>query len=428
MRKPASSSFVKKRKAIRKTIATRLDARNRAEKRFQLYGKIALSISFIFLAALILNISYRGHSAFLQTQIQLPIDLTHLAPESSPSRYRTAIYAALKNKFPEVKTRKDIRQLYSLVSTKSHVALAKKMRHRPDDFGGIQSLWLIASSDVDMFMKGRISGEIPEENRKIKDQHIAWINALKEEGHIKKRFNRSLFTQGSSSEPEVAGILGGLIGSIFIILTCIAAAFPIGVLTAIYLEEFAPKNKLTGFIEVNINNLAAVPSIVFGLLGLSIYLQFFGLPRSSALVGGLTLSLMALPVIVISTRTSLRAVPGSLRDAAIALGASKTQTAFHHTLPAALPGIMTGLILSTARILGETAPLLMIGMVAFIVDIPKNVTEPANAMPVLVYLWSDKPEIGFSEKTSAAILMLIFILVIANSLAVHLRKKYEIKW
>jgi phosphate transport system permease protein len=318
--------------------------------------------------------------------------------------------------------------LYQLVSKSSALELRDLLLEDLSLIGKTQQVWLLASSDVDMYLKGKFPKDTPEHRRKLKDKQLEWVHALKGYHSIKYRFNKYFFTSGDSRSPEIAGILGSIMGSFFIVVVCMLVAFPIGVLSAIYLEEFAPKNRLTEFIEININNLAAVPSIVFGLLGLSIYIQVFGLPRSASFVGGLTLALMALPVIVISTRTAIRAIPQSIKDGAIALGASKMQTTLHHVLPLAMPGIMTGSILSVARILGETAPLLMIGMVAFIVDIPQNWFDAATAMPVQIYLWADSPESGFVEKTSAAILVLLVMLAAINAIAVIVRKKFEKRW
>jgi phosphate transport system permease protein len=270
--------------------------------------------------------------------------------------------------------------------------------------------------------------DTPESSRKISDKEIVWLDTLKSEGLTESRFNSIFFFTGASREPELAGIWGAVVGSFLTMIVTLAIAFPIGVSAAIYLEEFAPKNRLTTIIEVNINNLAAVPSIVFGLLGLAVFLNFFGLPRSAPVVGGMVLALMTLPIIIIASRASLRAVPPSIREAALGIGASKVQTVFHHVLPLAMPGIMTGTILGMAHALGETAPLLMIGMVAFIVDIPGGFTDPATILPVQIFMWADFPEPGFQQKTSAAILILLAFLVIMNAIAVILRKRFERRW
>ena len=268
----------------------------------------------------------------------------------------------------------------------------------------------------------------PEDNRKISDNQIVWLDQLQSEGRIKKSFNWHLFTSADASEPEEAGIVGGLMGTFWTMLVTFLLSFPIGVAAALYLEEFAPKNALTHFVEVNINNLAAVPSIVFGLLGLAVFVNFFGLPYSSSLVGGIVLSLMTLPTVIIASRAAIKAVPPSIKEAALGIGASKMQTVFQHVLPLAMPGIMTGSIIGMAQALGETAPLLMIGMVAFIVDPPTAVTDAASSLPVLIYLWADRAELAFDQRTAAAILVLLSFLVLMNGLAILLRKRFERRW
>jgi phosphate transport system permease protein len=273
-----------------------------------------------------------------------------------------------------------------------------------------------------------ILAERPEANRTTSDQEIAWLDQLSAEGRISRTFNWMFFTAGDSREPELAGIRGALIGSVLTLLVTLVLCLPIGVAAAIYLEEFAPKNKLTDLIEVNINNLAAVPSIVFGLLGLAVFLNFFGLPRSAPLVGGLVLALLVLPTIIIASRAALKSVPPSIKEAALGVGASHQQAVFHHVLPLALPGIMTGTIIGMAHALGETAPLLMIGMVAFIVEVPDGFTSAATALPVQIYLWSDLPEVGFQSKTAAAIIVLLVVLFVMNGAAIYLRRKFERRW
>ena len=275
---------------------------------------------------------------------------------------------------------------------------------------------------------GLFSTDLPEESRKVSDKQIIWIESLKERGDVETVFNKRFFTSGDSREPELAGIWGAVVGSFWTMVVTFVLAFPIGVFSAIYLEEFAPKNKLTDFIEVNINNLAAVPSIVFGLLGLSVFLGVFGVPRSAPLAGGIVLALMTLPTIIIASRAAIRAVPPSIRDAAVGLGASPLQSVFHHVLPLAMPGILTGTIIGMAQALGETAPLIMIGMVAFIVDIPSGITDSASVLPVQVFRWSDFPERAFEARTAAAICVLLAFLVVMNAIAVFMRKRFERRW
>ena len=279
-----------------------------------------------------------------------------------------------------------------------------------------------------MLIKGNIDVNLPEQSRRISDLQISSIETLQTQGLIKNKFNKTLFVSGDSRESEQAGILGALVGSALMLTITFLIAFPLGVSAAIYLEEFAPKNRFIDFIEVNINNLAAVPSIIYGLLGLAVFINYAGMPRSAPLVGGLVLALMTFPVIIIAARASLQSVPPSIRDAALGVGASKMQSIFDHILPLALPGILTGSIIGMARALGESAPLIMIGMVAFVVDIPTSPLDSSAALPVQVYLWADSPERGFVEKTSAAIMVLLMFLLLMNSLAIWLRNKYEIKW
>lgn len=273
-----------------------------------------------------------------------------------------------------------------------------------------------------------VTYEAPEGNRQVNDEAASYLERLKASGAVQKNFNWRFFTSGDSREPELAGIRGALVGTFLTLLVTLSLCVPIGVLAAIYLEEFAPKNWLTHIIEVNINNLAAVPSIVFGLLGLAVFLNFFGLPRSAPLVGGLVLALLVLPTIIIAARAAIKSVPPSIREAAIGLGASKQQAVFHHVLPLAMPGIMTGTIIGMAHALGETAPLLMIGMVAFIVDVPKGLADAATVLPVQIFLWSDLPEAAFQQRTAAAIVVLLAFLLVMNGAAIWLRNKFERRW
>lgn len=420
-----------------------MQKRHRANKRFVLYGKAAVAVSVIFLGVLMSSIIGNGYSAFWKHQITLELYLDEAVVDPkknrNPAEIGRANFQKIVNKsllefFPEEsKNRRNKRMLYQMVSSGASAKVRQYVLDNPSMIGSKYIIKLPLHSKIDMYLKGKFGSdeeikEVDNVKRAIKDIEIEWIHALENKGVFSKAFNTYFFTQGDSRNPEMAGIWGSMVGSILTILCCMIVAFPIGVMTAIYLEEFAPKNKITDIIEVNLNNLAAVPSIVFGLLGLSVYLGFFGMPRSASLVGGITLALMVLPTIVITTRNSLRAVPSSIRDGALALGASPIQVIVHHTLPLAMPGIMTGTILSVARALGETAPLLMIGMVAFIADVPTGILDPATAMPVQIYLWSDIPEKGFAEKTSAGIIVLLAVLLCANALAVYLRKKFEIRW
>ena len=281
---------------------------------------------------------------------------------------------------------------------------------------------------ADRYIKSNKGERAADASIRLSAKQKGWLQALEKTKDVRTVFNSDFFRRGDSRSPEQAGFLGSMIGSLLTLLTCIGIAFPLGVLAAVYLEEFAPKSRFVDIIEVNINNLAAVPSIVFGLLGLAVFLGVFGMPRSASLVGGITLSLMILPTIIITTRASLKAVPDSIRDAARGLGASPIQVVFHHTVPLAMPGIMTGAILGMARAIGETAPLLMIGMVAFVADVPKHFTDPATVMPVQIYLWASSPEISFVEKTAAGIMVLLVMLLLMNSLAIIIRKRFEQRW
>ena len=279
-----------------------------------------------------------------------------------------------------------------------------------------------------MLVKGHIDRDVPESERRVKDRTLGWVDALAAEGRLERRFNTIFFTKGASREPELAGIAGALVGSFYTLLLTLLLSFPIAVGAALYLEEFAPKNRWTDLIEVNINNLAAVPSIVFGLLGLAVFINFFGVPRSTPLIGALVLTLMTLPTIIIASRAALKSVPPSIREAALGVGASPLQTQLHHVLPLAMPGMLTGTIIGMAQALGETAPLLMIGMIAFIVDIPGGVTDPSTVLPVQIFLWADSPERGFVERTSAAIMVLLGFLILMNLTAVLLRRRFERRW
>jgi phosphate transport system permease protein len=372
-----------------------------------------------------------GYSAFQQTFVKLDItfeesvfDVENLAR----ANYNGLVKKSLRSLYPDVKSRSDKRKLYALVSPGAAFQLQDMVAADTSIIGSSQSIWVPADDDVDMLMKGKIDRVLPETERRLNDKQIQWIDILVEQNRLEKRFNTTFFTAGDSREPELAGILGATMGSFYTLVVTLLMSFPIGVAAAIYLEEFAPKNKWTDLIEVNINNLAAVPSIVFGLLGLAVFLNFFNLPRSAPLVGGLVLSLMTLPTIIIASRVSLQSVPPSIREAALGVGASKMQAIVHHVLPLAVPGMLTGTIIGMARALGESAPLLMIGMVAFIVDVPQGLFEPSTVLPVQIYLWADSPERAFVEKTSAAIMVLLAFLILMNATAVFLRNKFERRW
>jgi phosphate transport system permease protein len=408
-----------------------LGRRYRSEKRFRFFGALAIGVSLLFLVMLFASIISRGYSAFQQTFIRISVELQEAEFEHDnlgQANYPGLIKKALGRKFPEVGGRGDKKALYSLVSSGAAFKLQGMVENNPSLIGSTVEMWVPADDDVDMYYKGYISREAPEEDRRLKDNQLGWLDTLEGEGRVDKRFNTTFFTGGDSREPELAGILGAFTGSMLTLLIALCLSFPIGVAAAVYLQEFAPRNRWVDTVEVNINNLAAVPSIIFGLLGLAVFINFFGVPRSSPLVGGLVLTLMTLPVIIIASRASLQSVPPSIREAALGVGASKMQTVTHHVLPLALPGMLTGTIIGMARALGETAPLLMIGMVAFIVDIPQGFTDPATVLPVQIYLWADSPERAFVEKTSAAILVLLAFLIVMNLVAVIMRNRFERRW
>ena len=409
----------------------KLKRRYRAEKWFKRLGLSAIVMSLAFIAFLFFTIFSDGYTAFKQSYIELNVHFASAEftqEKLSKADYPGLVKESLRSMFPEVKGRLEKKQLYSLVSPAAAYKLQEIVQADPKIIGTTQKVWVLANDDVDMLMKGKIDRNEDQGDRRIRDNQLTWIDRLINEKKLEERFNKTFFTSGDSREPELAGILGAAKGSFFTLLITLSLAFPIGVASAVYLEEFAPENKWTDLIEVNINNLAAVPSIIFGLLGLAIFINFWGLPRSTPIVGGLVLALMTLPTIIIAGRASLKSVPPSIREAALGVGASKMQTVMHHVLPLAMPGMLTGTIIGMAQALGETAPLLMIGMVAFIADVPGSVTDPSAVLPVQIYLWADSPERAFTEKTSAAIMVLLTFLIAMNSLAVFLRKRFETKW
>ena len=414
-----------------KRVEQNLARRRQKEQRFQRLSFSAVILSIGFLVLLFASIISNGWSAFLRTDILLDIHFDSKVLDVNSlvnANYGKLVKQSMRALLPEVTSRRDKRELYKLISSGASYKLQKMVMADPALIGKTVSLWLPADDLADMLMKGRIDRDTPETERAMSDKQIQWVDQLIAQGRMQRQFNSTFFQAGDSREPELAGIRGAVMGSLFTLLVTLVLSFPVAVAAAVYLEEFAPKNRWTDLVEVNINNLAAVPSIVFGLLGLAVFLNFFGLPRSSPLVGGLVLSLMTLPTIIIASRASLQAVPPSIREAALGVGASKMQTVFHHVIPLAMPGMMTGTIIGLSRALGETAPLLMIGMVAFIVDVPSSITDPATGLPVQIFLWADSPERAFVERTSAAILVLLTVLISMNGLAIYLRMKFERRW
>ena len=410
-----------------------LGKRYARERRFRLYGRCAVFVGFIFLALLLVDIIVKAMPAFSVTEIRVEIDLgrDHLglpaegeitAEMLAGVNFNGVIREGLRDVFPEVQSRKQKKALYSLVSSGAWYTLSNRVTDNPDLIGQKKAIWFRADDDVDTYYK------LARRTSRIDDLQAQYIEAMDDRELIRTSFNTALFTNSDSREPEQAGIRGAVMGSFWTLLVTLIVSLPVGVAAAIYLEEFAPQNRLTDFIEININNLAAVPSIVFGLLGLAVFINFFGMPRSAPIVGGLVLSLMTLPTIIISSRAAIKSVPPSIKEAALGIGASHMQVVFHHTLPLAMPGILTGSIIGMAQALGESAPLLMIGMVAFIVDVPGGIFDSATVLPVQIYLWSDSPERAFTALTAATILVLLGFLTAMNAIAIYLRRKFERRW
>lgn len=418
-------------------IQQSLQKRHAAERRLRYAGIAAICGALGFLVILLGTIFSNGYSALQQTYMELEVTMPAEAvtgadgqPDAEALRkynWDKLVKTAFRAQFPEVTGMMARRKLGELVSANAGYELRLQVEKDPTLLEK-STIRIKASDDVDMLMKGRMDRMIDEDSRRLDDDQIAWVDRLVAGQNIYLAFNTSFFTKADSREPESAGILGAIIGSAMALMVTVILALPLAVMAAIYLEYFAPPGKLTDFIEVNINNLAAVPSIVFGLLGLSVFLGFFGMPRSAPLVGGMVLALMTLPTIIIAARAAIRAVPSSIRDAALGLGASRMQTALDHVLPLASPGILTGTIIGIAQALGETAPLIMIGMVAFIVDLPASITSPATALPVQIYIWSDSAERAFYERSSLAIMVLLMFLISMNITAVLLRRKFEKSW
>ncbi|MFJ6024409.1 phosphate ABC transporter permease PstA [Brevundimonas sp. NPDC092305] len=410
-----------------------LKARYARERRFKAYGLLAIAVAVGFLVLLLGRIIDQGHTAFYSHTVTVPVYM-------DPARVDRA-YPQGTN-FEQLVAEQQLRRLgviddaqgtkatemRRLFSSELKFVAAERVQQNPGIIGQTLPLAAPISDDADLYFKGEISSATPQDQRRLSDQQIQWLDRMKADGLVASHFNTGLFTKGDSTEAELAGVLGAVIGSALMLLVTALIAIPLGVGAAVYLEEFAPKNRLTDIIEVNINNLAAVPSIIYGLLGLALFINWMHLPRASPLVGGLVLALMALPTIIIATRSSLKAVPPSIREAALAMGASKTQTVFQHTLPLAMPGVMTGAIISMAHALGETAPLLLIGMISFVPGLPHSFTEPTGALPSLVYIWENASERAFHERTAAAILVLLAFMIVMNAGAILLRRRFERRW
>jgi phosphate transport system permease protein len=401
----------------------RIARRYAAERRFKAMGFIAVALSTIFLVFLLVTMLGQGVRGFQRTEVAVDFDFPALTTGATAASISgDNADAALNSMDVPGVTELAISQQYGeaatgLLTTAAAANVRQMLADDPDLITGKQRLWLPADSKIDIAYKG--TGDAAAEKT---------VADLAAKDVLRSGFNWTFLTGADATDPSSVGIWAAFKGSLMTMAITLLLAFPIGVFAALYLEEYAPKNKLTDMIEVSINNLAAVPSIIFGLLGLAVFLTLFGMPRSSALVGGLTLALMTMPVIVIAGRNAVKSVPPSIREAALGIGASPVQVVFHHVLPLALPGILTGTIIGMARALGETAPLLMIGMRAFIPSAPQGFTDAATALPVQIYLWSDEVNQGFVEKTSAAIIVLLIFLLGMNAIAIYLRNRFETRW
>lgn len=410
--------------------------RSAQDLRFKYYGFIAMCLALAVLVFLLYSIFSRGFTAFQKTTILLEInydqEVLKLTPDSTEQEIEKGKFFkvkknALNNVFENL-SKSDAKLIKKLFSTNIDKEIKNYYIDNPSVLNTTQKLWVTAHSNVDQMLKGNSRRDVPEDRRKLNDIQLSFIDQLVEEDRIQKEFNNFFFIRADSRHPEIAGIAGSFMGSLLTLFVVFILSFPIAIGASVYLEEFAPKNKLTELIEVNISNLAAVPSIVFGLLGLGVLLNVFGFPRSTPLVGGTVLALMTLPTIIIACRASLKAVPPSIKEGALAIGATKSQAVFHHVVPLALPGTLTGTIIGLAQALGETAPLIMIGMVAFIPNIPTGITEPSASLPVQIFLWVESAERGFQEKSAAAIMIILLFLFVMNALAVYLRNRFEKKW
>jgi phosphate transport system permease protein len=421
------------REDLKATVARRLKARNAAERRFRLYGQVAIALALGFLVLLLGRIVQQGWSTFIDYRLtaQVYLDPSRIdRTDPGGANYDLLIAEQLLKRIgvadDENGTRSDA--MKDLVSGDMGFQVLDRVKADPTLIGRTLTVSAPLRADAGLYFKGQVKRSTTEDERALSDAQLDWLDKMRAGGLVASGFNTSFFTRSDSTEPEQAGVLGAVVGSTLMLILTAALAIPIGVLAATFLEEFAPKNRWTDIVEVNINNLAAVPSIVYGLLGLAVFINWMHVPRSSPLVGGLVLALMALPTVIIATRSSLRAVPPSIREAALALGASRTQTVFHHVLPLALPGVMTGSILSLAHALGETAPLLMVGMVSFVPGVPDSLTSASTVLPVQIFIWENASERAFHERTAAAIMVLLAFMILMNLAAVLLRRRFERRW
>lgn len=427
----------------------RTKRRNAAEGRFKLYGIAAITIGLLMLLTLLFTIISRGTGAFQQTYVTLSVPLLEDKLDKNGNRdledikkvstfgYSPLLNAAFENKIEAAGIESDLKAkaMAGILSKDAAAQLRDHVLANPDLIGSDPEFEFLTNSRVDGYLKGRVTRESIANDKNISAEQLDLVDALIADGSIEKRFNLDFITGADASDarPEAAGMGVAMIGSFAMMLVVLVLALPIGVAASIYLEEFAPKNWITDIIEVNISNLAAVPSIVFGILGLAVFINYMHLPNSAPLVGGLVLTLMTLPTIIISTRASLKSVPPSIRDAALGVGASKMQSVFHHVLPLAAPGILTGTIIGLAQALGETAPLLLIGMVGFIASNPpesiaEGLMSPNSAMPAQIYEWAKRADPAFYERAWGGIIILLVFLISMNAIAVLLRRRFERRW
>ena len=418
------------------TVLASLKSRQKKERNYKFIGIFAIGIAIVFLMTLLISIGSKGIPGFFQYYITLEIDLERERLDPMGDLSEQSLFDGQAKKIIQeailertgAKSRNEKKAARKLLSNGSDTRLMAFSRANPSLMNTRQKITFALDDDADSYFRGFVSKDTPEKQRRLSNIQIEYLDRMNDEGLISYGLSDYLFFGSASRNAEMAGIKGAAIGSALTLLVCFIIAFPLGVATAVYLEEFAPKNKFTELIEISINNLAAVPSVVFGILGLAIFIKLFGMPRSIPLVGGMVLALMTLPTIIISSRAAIKSVPPSIRDGALGIGASPMQATMHHVVPLAFPGMLTGTIIGMAQALGETAPLLMIGMVAFIVDIPGSVTEPGTVLPVQIFMWADFAERMFVQKTSAAIIILLIFLILMNGGAVWLRRKLERIW
>ena len=414
-------------------LQARLKSRYARENRFKWYGRVAIGSALLFLVILLGSIVAQGYTAFYTHSVTVPVymdpaRIDRAYPQGTNFEQMVAEQQLARMGITDDAAGSQASAMRSLLSSELKFIAGDRIRSQPTLIGQTAPITMPLSDDAEMYLKGKITKDTDEAYRRVTDVQMAWLDKLKADGLVRSHFNSALFTKGDSTQPELAGLLGAVVGSALMLIVTALIAIPVGVFAAVWLEEYAPRNRLTAIIEVNINNLAAVPSIVYGLLGLALFINFLHLPRASPMVGGLVLALMALPTIIIATRSSLKAVPPSIREAALAMGASRTQTVFQHVLPLAMPGVMTGSIIAMAHALGETAPLLLIGMISFVPGVTAAFDAPAGALPSLIYIWENASERAFHERTAAAILVLLAFMIVMNAAAIILRRRFERRW